>query len=170
MESLGVTEKIITLPDLGSADQNRTRDEILGRYRGWKHNQYLFSDFPKSVAWYEVELTPKEIEKLKYINYSYWVKMSGGSRLVKDAACNIRQGRTVFGESNQRFFKVAKEIEGGYKFPEMILVAEDEKTTPVILEGHLRATAYVLSRKKPKIIKALLGVDPSIKEWANKQF
>lgn len=172
LAQLNSSEDLVTAPNLEDEKQNRLRAEVLGAYRGWRRGQLLFHNFPDSIDWYVVELSPSEIEELKFINYSYWLGISGGSLLVGDAADGIRGGKVVFGKSNQPFFDAAKKIESGEMFPEIILVAEDEDedATPVILEGHLRATAYALAKKKPDLIKAILGISPSIRDWSSQNF
>ena len=170
MDQLGVSEELILKPDLKDKEQNLLRDKLLGAVRGWKKGEMLFHNFPDSVDWYAIELSPSELEWFKYINHSYWRELSDDSWLVSDAAENIRKGKEVSEESNQPFLDIAAKIESGKDFPEIILVAEDEDATPVILEGHLRATAYVLARKKPKTIKAILGISPDIREWAEQGF
>lgn len=170
MDRLEVSEELILEPNLSDEEQNLLRDNLLGEARGWKRGKYIFHNFPESIDWYEIKLSPSELEGFKYINHSYWLGISGGSRMVGDAASNIRKGKEVLGESNQPFFEVATEIESGKVFPEIILVAENEGATPVILEGHRRATAFALAKRKPETIKAILGVSPGIKEWANQHF
>jgi hypothetical protein len=170
MKSMGVPDEVIVIPDLGNNEQNQQRDALLTEARGWKVNKYLFEDFPTKVAWYEVEFTQEDIDNLLYLNHSYWRELSNGSRRVKDAAKSIKQGKVVFGQSNQAFLDVAHEIENGEEYPEIIVVAPDDKTTPIILEGHLRATAYSLAGRKPLIIRAILGVSPGIKQWETKDF
>jgi hypothetical protein len=43
-----------------------------------------------------VTLTPSELLRVKYINYDYWVELSGGSRLAADAPARIRAGAAPF--------------------------------------------------------------------------
>jgi hypothetical protein len=59
----------------------------------------------------------------------------------------IRSGITVFGQSNELFTKAARAVEKGIVFPEMMVIGNDEATGFVVLEGHLRLTAYLLSEK-----------------------
>ena len=34
-------------------------------------------------------MTPAEFSKVRYIDYDYWVELSGGSRLATDAAARL---------------------------------------------------------------------------------
>jgi hypothetical protein len=99
MTEVGIPVEFIRAPDLQDEEQNKARDWLLTQTKGWKSNQLLFQDFPAQVKWYEIELTPEEVDNLIYINFDYWIELSGGSRLVKDAAQNVRQGRRVMQNS-----------------------------------------------------------------------
>ena len=72
--------------------------------------------------------------------------------MVKDAAENIKKGTEIFGESNDQFWKLAKYIKEGGKFPEIILMSD-----MVLLEGHVRMTAYLLASDTPKPLEMIVG-------------
>ena len=70
---------------------------------------------------------------MKYIDYDYWVELSGGSRKAKDAAGNIRNGVEIFGVSNDGFLAGARALAGGSAFPPMIFVSDYENI--IVLEA-----------------------------------
>ena len=160
-----VPAEFIRAPDLQDEEQNSARDRLLTRHRGWKNNQALFEGFPAHAEWHEIELAAEEIDNLSYINADHWRQLSGGSRFVKDAVWNIRQGHTAGGECNQKYFDIAAVIEDGRELPEMIFVTADSKSKLIILEGHYRATGYGLATSRPSNIRALLGIHPDIVRW-----
>jgi hypothetical protein len=82
LEKDGVDRKVIDKPDVKDADENEYRAVLLGEFRGYQRNEELFQDFPDDVRWHRVLLDRKDLLKVKYINYSYWNDLSGGSRLV----------------------------------------------------------------------------------------
>jgi hypothetical protein len=41
-------------------------------------------------------ITPAELATVRYVDYDYWVELSGGSRLAVDAAPRIRAGVAPF--------------------------------------------------------------------------
>ncbi len=115
------TEALITTADLGDSDQNRARRTILGLTRGYGENRDVFENFPARVHWVRAMLAPSELARVRYIDYSYWNELSGGSRLASDAAEQIRRGIKVFGVSNERFLRAARAVERGDLFPALIL-------------------------------------------------
>lgn len=101
---------------------------------------------------------------MRYIDYSYWNELSGGSRLPVDAAGRIREGVRVFGISNQRFLDAADAVARGERFPPLIL-AGPHYDDLVCLEGHLRLTGYALAGF-PVEVECLIGTAPTMGRWA----
>jgi hypothetical protein len=42
-------------------------------------------------------ITAAELAAVRYIDYDYWIELSGGTRLAADATPRIRAGATPFG-------------------------------------------------------------------------
>ncbi len=143
LSEVGLPERILTQPDLSSPEENRARKEILARHRGYGRHEGLFEDFPEKVRWEWVWLTPEEVARVRYLDYDYWVELSGGSGLPADAALRIRAGVSVFGRmSTEWALHLADTVAGNPSIPPMILLAEDHGL--VCYEGNARLTAYML--------------------------
>ena len=97
LEASGESERLLTHPDLADERANRTRLALLASTRGYGENRELFEHFPAGVGWLWVRLSPEELERVRYIQYSYWEEISGGSRFPADAAKRIKEGVTAFG-------------------------------------------------------------------------
>lgn len=160
----GLNDDVVTAPDIADTPENRARDAVLAATRGWGEDREMFTGFPTDVSWVWARLRPDELARVRYIEYSYWNEISGGSRLPVDAARRIEAGVTVFGIPNTRFLRLADVLRGGGTFPPLILAgpARDEL---VCLEGHLRLTAYALARF-PTELKCPIAVDPRLAHWA----
>jgi hypothetical protein len=163
LDAAGQADALITAADLGDADQNRARMALLAATRGYGEDRDVFENFPARVRWVRATLTPGELARVRYIEYSYWNELSGGSRLATDAAQQIRQGITVFGVSNQRFVRAARAVERGEPFPPLILAGR-RRDDLICLEGHLRLTAYALAGF-PREIDCLVGTAPAMDRW-----
>ncbi len=156
---------MINNPNLKSKLENKYRSQLLSKTRGYPDRR-IFTNFPKNVSWKRAYLSKKELQEVQYIDYDYWNELSGGSRLPKDAAKNIRAGKTVFGHSNQNFKNMAKAVEKGIGFPELILVSTDKGGKMVALEGHARLTAFMLALKHiPNKIEVIIGFSKKMKKW-----
>ncbi len=163
LDELHVDKSIITSPNLKNKKENDLRKKILTHHRGYSTKEMLFSQFPDTVNWYKTTIPKKLLFDLRYIEYSYWTEITGGSRKVKDAIDTIKAGRLVFNQSNEPFYKAAEAVRNGITFPHLILVTKKGPESAIILEGHLRATAYVLAfDQAPDEVPVILGVAKTI--------
>ncbi len=121
LDLVGTTEELITAADIQNDLQNAARRELLAATRGYGQNLGVFENFPTDVRWVRTILTPSELARVRYIEYSYWNELSNGTRLASDAARQIRRGVEVFGVSNERFLRAARAVERGELFPPLIL-------------------------------------------------
>ena len=157
---------IIDRSDTADEEQNRYRARLLGEFRGYGQNRGLFSRFPENVSWFRYALTREELAQVRYIDYSYWNELSGGSRFPSDAAQKIRAGIKIFGVSNSGFLARAEALREGARFPDLILVGTHPGSDLVALEGHARLTAYALAPECiPEEVSVLIGFSPDLKPW-----
>jgi hypothetical protein len=160
-----IDERLLLEPDLEDEGQNAVRRAALTELRGYESREGLFHGFPDDMRWERAALTPEEVLAVRYIEYDYWVELSGGTRLPLDAAGRIRAGLTVFGVPNDGFFELADEL-GRRRLPEPIVVG-GHGSRLVVLEGHARLTAYALRPEAlPAELEVLLGRSPGIASWA----
>jgi hypothetical protein len=161
----GQPERLLTHPDFHHAEQNAVRRTLLGVTRGYGENRELFEDFPVHVTWIRAVLTAEEMAAVRYMDYSYWEELSGGSRLPADAAKRIRAGLRAFDIPNDGIVAVARAVAAGERFSPLILVgvAEDDL---VCLEGHLRLSGYALAGF-PAGVECLVGTAPDMGRWAH---
>ncbi|MFF7946243.1 hypothetical protein [Streptomyces griseorubiginosus] len=158
------SEQLLTHPDLSDAGANSARRALLAATRGYGENRDLFENFPDRVTWTRALLSAGEAVGVRYIDYSYWVELSGGSRRPIDAAARIRAGLRAFDVPNEPFVDAAQALVRGERFPPLILVGENQDNL-VCLEGHLRLTAYALAGF-PTGIECLIGIAPTMGRWA----
>jgi hypothetical protein len=112
-------------------------------------------------------ITPAELAEVRYIQYDYWDELSGGSRLAVDAAARIRAGVTPFGVPNNGTLEMARAVASGAQFPPLILATTDFGGDHlVVLEGHVRLTAFMLARDRlPPGLEVLVGSSPAMTRW-----
>ncbi len=158
-ELAGAEAEALLDPDTADAEVNRRRRETLDRHRAYERRQGLFLGFPDDVDWYRAVLTPDEVLDIRYIDWDWWLRLSGGSRRPRDAARRIR----------------AAEIEGvGVEEHEalaasqhpLIAVATRAGEPLVLVEGHARLTAYALFPERlPTEVEILLGLSDAVRGW-----
>jgi hypothetical protein len=166
LTAAGLSELLLTAADLTDENENRARRDLLAVTRGYGQNRDVFDeDFPATVSWVRAELNQVELARVRYIDYSYWNELSGGSRLPVDAAKRIQDGVVVFGVSNRRFVDAARAVARGEQFPPLILVGQ-RRDQLVCLEGHLRLTGYALAGF-PVEVECLIGTAPTMGNWTH---
>jgi hypothetical protein len=159
----GLPESVITIPDLGDDAENQARLRLLTEHREYGTRTGLFEGFPEDVRWQWMAITPVELTTVRYIDYDYWVELSGGTRLAVDAAPRIRAGVAPFGVPSDWALGMAREVARGARFPPLILVTTGPGGDLVVLEGHCRLTAFMLARDGlPPELEVLVGSSPTM--------
>lgn len=164
----GQSKDILVNPDLQDEKQNKHRRDLLADFRGYGKNDHLFSHFPNHVDWGLYEMSKDELSEVMYIDYSYWNKLSKETRLPKVAVETIKEGTKIFDESNEDFLKASTVVKSGKSFPMLILVGKNQKSKLVVLEGHLRITAYHLAYEAmPEKLEVIIGYSEDMDKWDN---
>ena len=163
LQEAGLPERLITAPNLDDPAENQAREQLLTQHRGYGTRTGLFDGFPSDVCWEWMAITPAELATVRYIDYDYWVELSGGTRLAVDAAPRIRAGVAPFGVSSDWALGMARAVADGARFPPLILVRTGPSGDLVVLEGHARLTAYMLCPDRlPPELEVLVGSSPGM--------
>lgn len=166
MDALSLNESIILSADLRNADENTARKKLLGEFRGYGLNRELFERFPTEITWSLCNFVNGDLKNIRYIDYSYWNELSQGTRSPMMAAQTILNGIEIYEQSNEGFFKAAKFLKDGGKFLRTILLTSDFEHF-VIVEGHLRMTAYALAPECFNNAECFVGkcTDSDLRKW-----
>lgn len=166
MNGLSFNESIILSADLNSAAENAARKKLLGEFRGYGLNRELFERFPTEISWSLCNFVNSDLNRIRYIDYSYWNELSQGTHSPLKAVQTVLSGIEVYGQSNAGFVKAAEFIKGGGKFPKTILLTSDFEHF-VIMEGHLRITAYALAPECFNDVECFVGKcrGDELKNW-----
>jgi hypothetical protein len=148
-----------TVDDLGDADYAR---RLLEEYRAYERREGLFGGFPRDVEWFRAELSRDELLDVLYISWDWWLRLSGGTRSARFAARRIRAGE-IPGSTVEEHEAYARQPQ-----PPLIVVTTPAHSPLVVLEGHVRLTAYALFPELvPERIGVLLGVSAEMTRWSN---
>jgi hypothetical protein len=135
---------------------------LLDEYRGYERRIGLFGGFPREVDWFRAELTRDELLDILYIDWDWWLRISDGTRSPRVAAQLIRAGKVPGSTAEEHEPFVAKPQ------PELIAVTTPAHAPLVLLEGHVRLTAYALFPERvPDELELLLGVSDEMQSWSN---
>jgi hypothetical protein len=161
--------RLINEPDLTDAAQNTARADALAVHRGDVRTRTgFFQGLPLDTRWQRWALTPVELGNFLYANYVTWIKLSGGTRRIRDGAANVdklqcyENGKDI----NAGIRATARAIDDGKPMVELIAVSQGvDGRDRVLLEGHTRATAYVIARHPPGSVTVLVGWSASMDRW-----
>jgi hypothetical protein len=145
-------------------ESDRFGPQLLGLLaRGYPSRTGMFGGFPLEVEWHRASLTRDELLEVLYIDYSWWVELSGGTRRPRDAARRIRAGELTgmtagaTAEEHEPFLTSTSEL---------IAVTTPPHEKLVVIEGHARLTAYALFPDRvPDELELTLGVSAELEAW-----
>jgi hypothetical protein len=166
LPAAGLDESALLAPELEDADTNTRRARVLEEHRAWLRRDGLFGGFPEEVDWALVGLTPEEVLGVLYINWDWWLRVSGGTRLPLDAASRIRADE-VPGSTADSHEPIAALLRTDDPPPELIVASTPDLARLVALEGHVRLTAYALFPEYlPEELAVYLGTSEHMERWA----
>lgn len=142
----------------------RFREDVLAGRRGWRQGG-LFDGFPEDLVWQRVALAPDEVLSILYIDWDWWLRISGGTRSPVEAARRIRAGLVPGGDPEADRL-IAARLASDDPPPELIAVRTPDGPL-VLLEGHVRLTAYaVWPEYLPAELEVLLGTSEGVAGWS----
>jgi hypothetical protein len=157
-------EALLRRPDLTDADANRYRRQLLAEQRAYERREGLFLGFPAGIEWFRAALERDEVLDVLYINWDWWLRLSGGSRRPRDAARRIRAGEIAGVTAGDE--PLAAALRASPLPPELIAVTTRTLAPLVLVEGHRRLTAYALfPHYLPAELEILLGISDEITSW-----
>jgi hypothetical protein len=162
-----LTPRLVERPNLADAAQNAARRRLLDEHRAYERRDGLFGGFPHDVAWHRALLAPDEVLDILFIDWDWWLTLTGGSRRPRDAATRIRAGG-IPGQTPDEDEPIAAALGRAPPPPELIALTTPELRPLVLVEGHVRLTAYALfPHYLPGRLEILLGISPHATDWSN---
>jgi hypothetical protein len=159
---------LIREPRLDSAEENQARARALGTARGWR-DQGLFEGFPHAVDWYHGELPNELLKRVRFIDYSYWNELSGGSRQPIDVLPTVQSGNLpdwLTDLGTEWCFELADRLTTSNEVGDLIVMTDPDLDQLVLLEGHARLTALFVGRRQDRVaVRTYLGMSPAIDQW-----
>jgi hypothetical protein len=151
-------DQLLGRANVANVNDSQSRLSILKHCRDG-----LFETFPNDVQWRRAELEPSDLARLKYLNnVDRWKVASGGTRRVVDAALNVVSTRGHVAD-RQHIMEVTELVRAGHHFEELIVI-QAEGQDLVLLEGHVRATAYAIVPPSHPM-RVLVGSSAQMSSW-----
>jgi O-antigen/teichoic acid export membrane protein len=135
-------EKIVLTPDFEDAGQNALRRALLFRRRG-----RMWRELPPDTQWWEVELDPEDLARVRVFSRSHWRKVAHGSFALAEIAANIRTraGRGLHGSFLSKVRSLSTHLREKSAPATVVLMIGIDETSPLtIIEGNHRMVAAML--------------------------
>jgi hypothetical protein len=161
----GWDRSLIDRGDPWAVTENRARREILGDVRGYGRNALLFTNFPEDAQWYRTTLSVERLRRARYAAWPDWVALTNRTLVVADGASRVYDPATP-AAIRDHVLGIVDALQRGSSPAELILVGGPDLDELVVLEGHKRATAYVIALENQDELEVILGISPRIEEWA----
>jgi hypothetical protein len=155
--------QLVSSPDFSNDRENTLRRALLYRRRG-----RLWRELPVDTEWWEVELSPVDINRMRVFPRNQWLRYGVPSFLLPETAERIR-GR-ILSNSTDAFIdklrSLSLEMKQDSKFSSVILITIDETTPITIIEGNHRVTAASLGvpHEVHRRFRYLCGFSPHMAE------
>lgn len=124
------------------------------------------SGTPREWDWYYGVLEPDELERVRFIGYSYWNEPSGGSRRPGGVLSTLRAGRLPrwLAELGTTWrFEFAAQLATTEVVDDLIMMSIPALRELVLLEGHARLTAiFVCKLQRRLTVRAYLRLSTAI--------
>jgi hypothetical protein len=139
------------------------RRRLLEEHRAYERRDGLFGGLPRDVDWFRAELTRDEVLDILFIDWSWWLELSGGTRRPREAARRIRTGELTRLTSGVNAEEHEPYLASG---SELIAVTTPAREKLVLLEGHVRLTAYALYPDRVRDeLELLVGISEEMPNW-----
>jgi len=142
---------------------NALRRALLFRRRG-----HMWRELPDDTQWWEVQIEPEDLERLRVFPRAQWRRVANGSFLLKDI---VRQIKTKPFRGRTRDF-IAKVQALSYHLRSyednsaVLLIGIDDESPVTVLEGNHRLTAALLS--SPQVLqerfRVFCGMSPRMSQ------
>ena len=133
--------RLVYSPDLTSSRENALRKALLFHRRG-----QMWRELPADTEWWEVELSPEDLARIRIFPRSHWWRIAKGSFSLTEVVERLRS-RIDDGKMNGFFTKIraiTQRLAAGATFPSVLLIGVDENSPLTIIEGNHRVAAAML--------------------------
>ena len=155
--------ELVSHPDFSNERENVLRKALLYRRRG-----RLWRELPHDTQWWEVELTPAEVQRMRVFPRNQWLRYGVPNFLLGETAERIRA--RILSNSSDAFIdklrSLSLEMKQDSMFSSVILITIDEATPITIIEGNHRMTAASLGAPEEvhRRFRYLCGFSPHMAE------
>lgn len=156
-------EQMVLDPDHTNETQNAIRRALLFRRRG-----HMWRELPLDTQWWEVQIGPEDLPRLRVFPRAHWRKISNGSFVVADIVDRLRKlpSNGSHGHLISKVQLIRYRLQREATQSSILLIGVDENNPMTILEGNHRFTAAMLVslQRVQTSFQMLCGFSPHMEE------
>jgi O-antigen/teichoic acid export membrane protein len=135
-------QHIVDHPDLDHPHENFIRRALLFRRRG-----RLWRELPPGTEWWEIELTPRDMARLRSFPRNEWKRFTGGGFDLTEMVGRIEAERARGQQSRflTKIDEIASDLRGSQVPDAVLLIGIDQYQPLTIIEGNHRMAAALLT-------------------------
>lgn len=155
-------------PDLTDPQQNALRRWVIAGTRGFGRGALLFTGLANDILWRRAHVSIAEVGDMLYARHPTWRALAPRTLTVSEGATNVGVV-PVPDDPSPHIRAIARDIRQTNPvptYPEIICLARPDGRISV-MEGHSRATAFVLEvNRLPDGVDIYLGDSAGVATWA----
>jgi hypothetical protein len=128
----------------------------------------MWRELPSDTQWWEMQLEPQDLPKLRVFPRAHWRKISDGSFALADIVDRIRTRKFSgkIGDFISKIHSLSYQLRFDREPTAVILIGTNEEETITIIEGNHRLTAAMLGSPEtlPVRFRFYLGMSPRMNE------
>ena len=154
-------DHLVRHPDFNSSRENAVRQALLFLRRG-----PMWRELPADTTWYEVELRPEDLSRIRFFPRAQWRRVAQGSFYLTDVVERIRV--QLESSSQNAFFGklrvLSSSVQENLINPAVLLIGVNETGPLTILDGNHRMAAAMLGPAAPVLghFRFICGFSPQM--------
>jgi len=156
-------EELVLGADITDEAGNALRRALLFRRRG-----HMWREVPPDTQWWEVQIEPADLERIRVFPRAQWRKVANGSFLLKDIVQRIRTKSFKANTADfiSRVQALSYRLRRSADDSAVLLIGIDDQCPVTVLEGNHRLTAALLASEEvlQKSFRVFCGLSPRMAE------
>jgi len=154
-------EYLVTQPNLESDRENALRRALLFLRRG-----AMWRELPEDTEWFKVELTPTDLERIRFFPRAQWRRVAEGSFYLPEMVDPLRDKwqRNPEDDFFRKLDSVTTSVQDGSFNPTVLLIGVGEQSPLTILDGNHRMAAAMLAQPPANLetFQFICGFSPAM--------
>ncbi len=136
-------EHVVENPSLENERENALRRALLFLRRG-----AMWRELPRDTQWYKVELSPLDLERIRFFPRAQWRRVADGSFYFTDMvdSLQLKWRESPDDEFFQKLRRLSGPVRDGTASPTVLLIGVDSRSPLTILDGNHRMAAAMLAQ------------------------